>query len=66
MIRILHNILTSEITVKVFHLTIILGGRGDWSKEGCTVNRRVQDKIFCRCSHLSTFGVLVVSLNLLR
>ena len=45
---------------------ILLGGRGDWSNEGCsnaTMNDelRDQDVVICKCNHLSTFGIFVVS-----
>lgn len=42
-----------------------IGGRGDWSNEGCsnaTMNDelRSQDVVICKCNHLSTFGIFVV------
>jgi hypothetical protein len=44
------------------------GGKGDWSMDGCsikTVSDAVddQDVVICKCSHLSTLGVFVVSFS---
>lgn len=39
----------------------------DWSSEGCKEDReedRMGNGVTCRCNHLTTFGVLVVSYQL--
>ena len=45
----------------IYPLHGIEDGRGDWSSKGCKSQDRKKDVILCRCNHLSTFGVLVVS-----
>ena len=59
------------ITLNEYKHPIQLGGRGDWSNEGCsnaTMNDefRDQDVVICKCNHLSTFGIFVVSILILR
>ena len=63
----IYNVMFTDI-VKNNHLYLYvnqLGGRGDWSNEGCsnaTMNDelRDQDVVICKCNHLSTFGIFVV------
>ena len=55
----------SIIIILDSYLYQLLGGRGDWSNEGCsnaTMNDelRDQDVVICKCNHLSTFGIFVV------
>ena len=38
-----------------------IGGKGDWSNEGCIVSDRFRTTVICKCNHLSTFGVQSVS-----
>ena len=43
-------------------LLIFPDGKGDWVSDGCINKSRYLDTIVCECNHLSTFGVLVVSM----
>ena len=45
-------------------LLIFPDGKGDWVSDGCINKSRNLDTIVCECNHLSTFGVLVVSMLL--
>ena len=36
------------------------GGRGGWSSDGCSVKDRRLNETTCTCSHLTSFGVLLV------
>ncbi|KAF3812908.1 hypothetical protein GH733_019250 [Mirounga leonina] len=36
------------------------GGRGGWSSDGCSVKDRKQNETICTCSHLTSFGVLLM------
>lgn len=36
------------------------GGRGGWSSDGCSVKDRRLNETICTCSHLTSFGVLLV------
>ena len=38
----------------------------DWSTEGCITGDKIGKIISCECNHLSTFGILVVSLEILH
>ncbi|DAA12613.1 TPA: latrophilin-1-like [Bos taurus] len=37
------------------------GGRGGWSSDGCSVKDRRLNETTCTCSHLTSFGVLLVT-----
>ena len=37
-----------------------LGGRGNWTTNGCEVARIDGNIVICHCNHLTNFGVLVV------
>ena len=37
-----------------------LGGRGNWTTDGCKLARINGSVAVCHCSHLTNFGVLVV------
>ena len=39
-----------------------LGGRGDWSSDGCSVAGTSGLTVTCTCNHLTNFGVVAVSL----
>ena len=53
--------LLSEITIHI----IYLDQGGMWSTDGCRDAEREENSITvtCRCNHLSTFGVMVVSVQ---
>ena len=37
-----------------------LGGRGNWTTDGCAFIEIDGNVVTCRCNHLTNFGVLVV------
>ena len=48
---------TSLCSVDVYST---LGGRGNWTTDGCELARINGSVAICHCSHLTNFGVLVV------
>ena len=38
----------------------ILGGRGNWTTDGCELGGHEDSVVTCHCNHLTNFGVLVV------
>lgn len=37
------------------------GGRGGWSSDGCSVKEKRMNETICTCSHLTSFGILLVT-----
>ena len=37
-----------------------LGGRGNWTTDGCELSEANGTIVTCRCNHLTNFGCLVV------
>lgn len=44
------------------YLTLLLGGEGNWTADGCRLASNTNGIVSCECDHLTNFGVLVVSL----
>lgn len=42
----------------------IIGGRGDWTTEGCTILQSLESMVECSCNHLTNFAILVVGVNI--
>lgn len=37
------------------------GGRGGWSSDGCSIKDKKLNETVCTCSHLTSFGILMVT-----
>ena len=49
-----------------FYVCLNTDGKGNWVSDGCVIKSRNEDIIICECNHLSMFGVLVVSMYVVK
>ena len=46
------------VHIKTYY--VILGGRGNWTTDGCELTGIDDNVVTCQCNHLTNFAVLVV------
>ena len=49
-----------QICTKCKQFIFTLGGRGNWTTDGCELIEIDGNAVTCRCNHLTNFGCLVV------
>ena len=58
-----NNLLKSLLNnlILYFFFSSVKDGQGDWSTEGCRLEKIIGDKAICHCNHLTNFALLFSS-----